>query len=280
MAEFKFDEIGYWSEVKLDIVREYAAAYSKILAKQPSLHHVYIDGFAGAGVHVRKATHEFVLGSPLNALAIHPPFREVFLVDLDGDKVAQLQRLLGERPEVHVLHGDCNEVLLNEVFPRVRWEDYRRGLCLLDPYGLDLRWQVIETAGQMQSIDLFLNFPIMDANRNALWRDPEGVPPAQARRLTAYWGDESWRAAAYRPTPQMGLFGGSAEKLQKAENKAVAEAFRRRLQDVAGFVNVPSPMPMRNKQGAVVYYLYFASQKDVANRIVSGIFRKHGTRRD
>ncbi len=26
----KYDEIGYWSEVKLDIVREYAAAYSKI----------------------------------------------------------------------------------------------------------------------------------------------------------------------------------------------------------------------------------------------------------
>jgi len=27
----KFDEIGYWSELKLDIVRKYAAAYSTIL---------------------------------------------------------------------------------------------------------------------------------------------------------------------------------------------------------------------------------------------------------
>ena len=27
-----FDEIGYWSEIKLDIVKEYAQAYSKILA--------------------------------------------------------------------------------------------------------------------------------------------------------------------------------------------------------------------------------------------------------
>ena len=32
MPELQFDEIGYWSEVKLDIVRKYAAAYSKILA--------------------------------------------------------------------------------------------------------------------------------------------------------------------------------------------------------------------------------------------------------
>lgn len=32
----RLDEIGYWSEVKLDIVRKYASAYSTIMAKQPS----------------------------------------------------------------------------------------------------------------------------------------------------------------------------------------------------------------------------------------------------
>jgi hypothetical protein len=49
----KFDEIGYWSEIKLDIVKDYASAYSRILAAQtkPALHHVYIDAFAGAGGH-------------------------------------------------------------------------------------------------------------------------------------------------------------------------------------------------------------------------------------
>ena len=37
-----YDEIGYWSEVKLDIVRDYAAEYSKILSAQkfPALYHV------------------------------------------------------------------------------------------------------------------------------------------------------------------------------------------------------------------------------------------------
>jgi three-Cys-motif partner protein len=49
-------EIGCWSEVKLDIIREYAAAYSKILASQssPRLKHVYVDAFAGSGVHVAR----------------------------------------------------------------------------------------------------------------------------------------------------------------------------------------------------------------------------------
>ena len=74
--EVRFDEIGYWSEVKLDIIREYAAAYSRILNAQNGLSHIYIDGFAGAGVHRRKETGDFVPGSPLNALNVDPPFKE------------------------------------------------------------------------------------------------------------------------------------------------------------------------------------------------------------
>ena len=54
----KYDEIGYWSEVKLDIIKEYAAAYSSILSghKGPNFYHIYIDAFAGAGKHISKKT--------------------------------------------------------------------------------------------------------------------------------------------------------------------------------------------------------------------------------
>jgi three-Cys-motif partner protein len=83
----KFDEIGYWSEIKLDIVKDYGAAYSKILDKQRGLEHVYIDAFAGAGKHISRTTGEFVLGSPLNALAIEPRFSEYHFVDLDAEKL-------------------------------------------------------------------------------------------------------------------------------------------------------------------------------------------------
>lgn len=163
----QFDEIGYWSEVKLDIVKEYAQAYSRILTKK-KLSHVYIDGFAGPGVHIAKSTREFIPGSPLNALGIKPGFDDYYLVDLDGDKTDHLRKLVGDRSNVHIFQGDCNVILLNEIFPCVRYQDFRRGFCLLDPYGLHLNWQVIETAGKMGTIDLFLNFPIMDMNRNAL----------------------------------------------------------------------------------------------------------------
>ena len=164
---------------------------------------------------------------------------------------------------------DCNRVLLSDVFPRVKYEEYARGLCLLDPYGLHLDWNVIRTAGHMRSIEIFLNFPIMDINRNVLRRDPSATSASQADRLTRYWGDDSWRKAAYSTTGN--LFGYE----ERTSNDALANAFRERLKTVAGFDYVPKPIPMKNSNGAVLYYLYFASQKPVASQIVRSIFKKY-----
>jgi three-Cys-motif partner protein len=273
-SELKFDKIGYWSEIKLDIIKDYASAYSKILAAQqkPKLHHIYIDAFAGAGVHISKSTGEFVRGSPVNALLVQPPFREYHLIDLDQKKIALLKELVEGRSDVHVHEGDGNDILLKDIFPRVLFEDYRRGLCLLDPYGLDLKWHVIKTAGQMQSIDVFLNFPVADINRNVLWRNPEGVDISDIARMNAFWGDDSWRGVAY--TTERSLFGFE----EKVDNETIAEGFRKRLLKVAGFKQVPSPLPMRNSKGVIVYYLFFASQKPVAMNIVQAIFSKYRQR--
>jgi three-Cys-motif partner protein len=271
-----FEEIGYWSEIKLDIVKEYVQAYTTIMAKQ-RFRFAYIDGFAGSGVHLSKSSHELVPGSPLNALKIEPPFHEYFLVDLDGDKAEQLRGLaeVRARKAVQVIHGDCNQVLLHDIFPKVRFEDYRRALCVLDPYGLHLDWQVIETAGKMKSIEIFLNFPIMDMNRNALWRKPQNASLEGQARMTAFWGDESWRKAAYRKQPM--LFGEDDDV--KLENRDIVDAFAERLRSVADFEYVPEPLPMRNSTNAVVYYLFFASHKPVAGKIVQHIVNKYKDRR-
>jgi three-Cys-motif partner protein len=270
----ELDEIGYWSEIKLEILKDYATAYSTILAAQtgPSLYHLYIDAFAGAGVHLTKLTKNFVLGSPLNALNVEPPFREYHLIDVAPDKIESLNNLIGTRSDVSLYQGDCNKILLEKIFPLVQYKDYRRGLCLLDPYGLHLDWHVILTAGKMKSLDVFLNFPIADINRNVLRRNPDGVSKSQRARLDAFWGDDSWHEIAYRTDTT--LFG----EPEKQTNEIIAEAFRNRLKKVAGFARVPNPLPMRNTTGAVVYYLYFASQKDTAEHIVLDIFRKYQNR--
>jgi three-Cys-motif partner protein len=273
----KFDTIGRWSEVKLDIVREYAVPYSRIMTSQ-GFRHLYVDAFAGAGLHLSKATGEFVAGSPLNALLVDPPFRECHFIDLDGVRAQHLRALaaetLADRPDgpaVIVHEADCNHVLMTDVLPRAKYEDRHRALCLVDPYGLDLDWQVLREMGHMRTVDLFLNFAIMDMNRNALWRHPEGVDEADTQRMTRFWGDDSWRQAVYRE--RLTLFGSEEEK---AANDDVAEAFRRRLKDEAGFACVPRPIPMRNQNNAVVYYLFFASQNKTGEKIAGYLFDKYG----
>lgn len=271
-SRLQFDKIGYWSQLKLEIVRDYAQTYSTILAKQPRLKHVYVDAFAGAGIHELKTSGELVPGSPLNALAVDPPFQELHLVDLDQAKIEHLKQLVGNRQDVFVHEGDCNSLLLRKIFPRIRYEDYRRGLCLLDPYGLTLNWEVIAAAAKMRSIEIFLNFPIMDMNRNALWTHPSGISPEDLERMNAFWGDDSWRKAVYGS--QLRLDGGE-DLIRTAGNPEVAQAFRKRLREVAGFREVPEPIPMRNRKNAIVYYLFFASQNKTGAKIARHIMKKY-----
>ena len=265
-----FDKIGTWSEIKLEIIRKYASAYSRIMTSQekPNFYHIYIDAFAGPGKHISRKTGDYVPGSPKIALDITPPFKEYHFIDIDSAKTAMLNELVAQRPQAYVYEGDCNSILLEKVFPRVRYEDYRRALCLLDPYGLHLNWEVMQSAGQMGSIDMFLNFPVADINRNVLRRNPERVDHANIERMNAYWGDSSWRKIAYS---KPNLFDFE----MKEDNETIALAFQKRLHEVAKFKHVSKPLPMRNSKGAIVYYLFFASQRKVADNIIKYIFDKY-----
>jgi three-Cys-motif partner protein len=270
----QFDEIGIWSEIKLEILKKYAKAYSTILSAQTkvSLSYVYIDAFAGAGQHIAKSTQELVLGSPLNALAVEPRFHEFYLIDIRPEKIDNLRELIGPRKDVHLLQGNCNDILIRDVFPHVQYAQYRRGLCVLDPYGLHLDWKVISTAGQMKTLDVFLNFPVQDMNRNVFWRNPDRVDESQIQRMNVFWGDESWRSIVY--DTKRSLFGLP----EKEPNEMIAEAFRKRLLEAAAFRHVPEPIPMRNSTGAIIYYLFFASQNETAARIAREIFSIYRSR--
>ena len=275
----EYDEIGIWSEVKLAIIKEYAAPYTTILDSLrrksiPSLKWIYVDAYAGPGYHLSKTTGETIEGSPLIALSVKPPFSEYHFIDANPRRELQLRKLAGPREDVFTYNSDCNEVLLKEVFPRARFEDYRRGLCLLDPYNIDLTWEVIETAGRMGSIELFLNFMIMDINRNALTRDPDKAIASKVAQMTRLWGDETWREEGYDRIDT--LF--ETDVPQKVSNERFAEAFRQRLMKMAGFKYVPKPMPMRTRTNSVIYYLYFAGHKTAASDIVTDIFDKYRKR--
>ncbi len=93
----------------------------------------------------------------------------------------------------------------------------------------------------MGTVEIFLNFMIMDANMNVLRRDPDSADPTQVARLNRFWGDESWKQVAYRTTSN--LFGYP----EKTNNDDLAQAYRERLKQIGGFGHVPDPLPMRTK---------------------------------
>jgi three-Cys-motif partner protein len=84
------------------------------------------------------------------------------------------------------------------VLPKAKYSDFRRALCLLDPYHINLKWDVIETAGRMETIEVFLTFMIMDINRNALRKDPGKRIQSKVDQLTRLWGDETWEGCGVR----------------------------------------------------------------------------------
>lgn len=269
------DTIGSWSEGKIEIVRKYAQSYSKIFSsekqKQTGFSHFYIDAFASSGFHISRDTGSIVLGTPLKVLSIEPQYKHYFFIDIDGSKLEISKQAVGDRRDVTILRGNANETLVRNVFPKIEYKKYHRALCLLDPYKHNLKWQVIESAGASNAIDLLLNFPIMAINRDVLKRNTQEITRAAVQRMNDFWGDEdSWRVAAYKK--EKTLFGDDEEKLT---NKRIVKAFCDRIKQVAGFNYTAKPLPVKNTKGGVIYYILFASQKQKAVNIANDIFNDY-----
>lgn len=268
------DEIGPWSEIKLDILRDYAAPYSRIL-KSNGFHHGYIDAFSGPGLHVRKAGGEEVLGSPLVALGVDPPFDEYHFIDLDGEKVEFLRGQVGDRPDVKFYNADSNQVMLESVLPRFTYATRTRALCVLDPYALTLDWRVVCAAGYSGAVEVFINFPVHHMNRNCKRENVSDILPGELDAMDRFWGGRSWHSEMFHPSAQTNLFGD--EEMNKTENRDLVNAYCERLKDVAKFGFVADPLAMRNSRNAVVYYLIFDGPNRTGWKIVQEIYKKYAS---
>ena len=270
LSDIELDRLNPWSKVKHEIIEKYAGAYTTILHNQRYLkRYVYIDAFAGAGVAVDAESDEFIAAGALRALNVEPRFTEYHFIELNPDKVTVLEEVSRHRRGVQVHSGDYREIL-PALLSRCRYEDFARGLCLLDPYGLSVDYALLKEIGSMETIEIFFNFMLVGANRNVLWNvDPARIKPDRAALMTRVWGHDRWVDELYDRTP--GLFGDIRTKVS---NERVGEAYRRRLIE-AGFKYVPRPIPMKNRVNAPVYYLFFASPNKTGAAIVEQIFNKY-----
>jgi three-Cys-motif partner protein len=275
MAAQNRREIGAWGPIKNEIIEKYAKSYTTILSKKSWCTTMYVDVFAGSPFNTLRRTGELVPGSAQRSLNVTPPFDQYLFVDADQTKVADLHEMVRGRAGARVVHGDGNEVLRRDVIPRLETNRKLRSLILLDPYGLDLEWHVVERLGKTTRAEIILNFPIMDINRNAVHRTADTIQDKSMHRMTRWWGDDSWRTSFFEPDHQLNLFGDPARERKVVDNDGIVAAYCSRLRQRAGFKFVAAPFPVVNSKNATLYYLVFATPQPVASDIMRQILSKY-----
>lgn len=269
---------GPWTKRKLELLDKYLSAYTTILAAQSWCTGVhYIDAFAGAGAHLDRETRELLDGSPKIAIKADPPFDRLIFIEKNEDRVECLNALRDEYPDrsIEVWEADCNDVLPH-IFEEIPGN--QRAFLLLDPYNLGVRWETIQAAAEAgkqrgdrfdKTIEIMINFSLLDANRNVVRSRPEDMDPHQAQRLTEMWGSQEWMDWVYKEAPQLTLYGPEQVKEDDVADR-LSEGFRARLKTV--YDHVSDYVIMRNATNAPQYSLILASHVRVAPKVMNDIF--------
>ena len=105
-----------------------------------------------------------------------PPFDGFYFIDMDPTKRPTCKSCARGTETLKFTRGIPTRIWRRGFCRRSNFANFNRALCLLDPYGLQIDWEVLRLAGQSKAVDMFLNFPVMDMNRNAIWRNPGKVP--------------------------------------------------------------------------------------------------------
>lgn len=281
-------EVGPWATDKLDRLRRYLSAYTKIMSKQTwAAGYVYIDAFAGGGrARIRgrgapqsnqitvlgqefrsdEEAREILDGSPRVALQIEPPFTRYVFLETDAGKLTALESLSSEyegRRNVRIRSGDCNRYLLSTI-ERVDWKKWR-AVVFLDPFGMQVPWETIAGLAKTRAIEAFLNFPVGMSIQRLLKRS--GVfSDRERRKLDEYLDDPEWFNLVYSESP--GLFGPIQKKEHDAERRLV-EWYRDRLKQAFGYAS--SPHLVVNSHGGHLYFLIFAGPNETGARIASHV---------
>ncbi len=268
----KTDIIGKWSEEKLDLLRKYLNAYTNIMKGQSWCRngYYYIDAFAGTGKPKSKDEERYVDGSPIVALKVKKPFKSYIFIEKEDWRVKKLENLKKDFPDadIRIKQGDCNKIIIDEIVPVIRFENFNRGIIFLDPFGMDIDWETIEGIAKTKAMEIFLNFPVMAINRSILMNDATKIDAIKIERMNKLWGTDQWMGDIYKETPD--FFERRVEKVSRT-GKLLGALYKKRLEEL--FPYVTFPLLMRNSVNAPLYCLIFAGHNATGKKIADTIFK-------
>lgn len=269
---------GPWTQAKLARVQKYLSAYIAIFTKNPAARHfktTYVDAFAGTGYMAEpEALHtplgsffpelaelapnagEYAKGSAVRALELDPGFDTYLFIEADVERAKELNQLKSEFQDkadrIEVVNADAN-AYLSKWCEQTDWKK-NRAVVFLDPFGMQVEWQLIDKIANTQAIDLWLLFPLFAINRLLV---RYGKPPAGwAKRLTVTLGTDEWEKEFYH-TQKSTLIEGLEFTSKVADLRKISDYFVQRLRSI--FVAVPDPLVLMNSRDAPLYLLCFAA---------------------
>jgi three-Cys-motif partner protein len=237
---------GVHSYKKPMLLRYYLRPFTSILAKHfPRF--CYIDGFAGPGVvRIRVGNKRYELpGSPMTAINSKPGFTDYFFCDSRKKCTHALElrcdRLAIANRNVMVLpHQDfnlCVPGLLSQI-PR-----NCHVFAFLDPDGLELRWDTVQALGTRKYREILVNVS------NGVFRCAQ-----TAKHDAKHWN-------------RMNSYMGTKDEWWRYKSEEILDTYKTNLKALGtGFDHVLD-LPVKNRTGAIIYHLLFATDNDTAFKI-------------
>ncbi len=284
---------------KLLIIDEYLKAYAKVL-KNTKVKKIYIDAFAGSGKtilenNIQKSNtlsifemfpelskmevveeNDEIEGSAL--LSLHYDFDEYYFLEIDENRIECLkseinEKFLSKKDKVHFIKGNSN-IELKKILKNIKVTD--RCLLFLDPYSLELEWNLIEEISKYEVIDLWYLFPLNAISR-IIPKDRKKLNKNE-KLISTILGTEEWEKTLYEVSLQGNIF--DEEIKTRVEFSKLKEYIKNRFAKLFPYVYDKDIILYNEAKNSPLFLLCFMmtnkSEKaiNLANRLVDGIKKK------
>jgi three-Cys-motif partner protein len=273
---------GNWTEAKMEIIVSYTKAYLTIMNKQSWAKTLYFDGFAGSGLIDYGEEGEIKKGTALRILDIcePKPFNQYYLVELNDDYKKELEKnivanyvgrniVVGKN--VHIVKEDCNKKLI-AMAQFLRENKSYRVLAFIDPYGMAVNWNSIESLKGL-GVDLWILVPT-GLGVNRLLKNNGDISESWFVKLETFLGmsKDAIRDYFYKTQMSHTLFGteSNIEKERDSITK-IGDLYKDRLKEI--FTYVSESFIMRNKNNSIMYHFMMATNNPVALKIANDVIK-------
>lgn len=250
---------GNWTQEKLNILRAYLNDYTTAL-KNWHFELQYIDAFAGSGGY-RSTDYmgfqEFHKGSAQIALEIKDKeFDKLIFVEKNRNSYQALEDLRSRHSDrsIELVNSDAN------IFLKSLKRDWvhKRGVLFLDPFGTQVAWQTIEYIASLNALDLWILFPASAVARLLpLQQEPEKISEQWSRRLTEFFGNESWRTL-YKSQNHKDLLDGEVF-VRESGTERIVQLYKKQLKKCFGQRFLSESRSLKNSKDTPLFEFMFCA---------------------